>query len=914
MNRAISFIFCTLTAVTLSAAIRTPEEAAVIAAKYLTASNAPSRDGSSASAAKQVSLAMTQAKPGSDEAALYVFNTEGGDGFAIISADDRMQDLLAYSDNGHIDTGNIPANMQWWMDATSAAMTNHATNAAALPSGYKVIMPLLDDIEWNQFEPYNLLCPEIEGEHAVTGCVATAAAQVMRYWKWPLHGNGSSSYEWEGQTLSANYSGTYYDWDNMPGQSDEYISEQQCNAVSTLMYQVGVALCMGYGTSATGGSSASTRDIASALPTYFGYVARYHETSEGRLNIVYQDLQAGRPVIMSGANSNGNNGHAFVCDGTDIRGFLHINWGWGGAFNGYFAYGHLTVQGDDFNYRTELITGIKPKTGEVYDLSGFYITPSEARIKIGQKTILSTRFVPTYASQVQRQLKWTSSNQLVAMVDDGEVTGISAGTAVITATAENGLSATATITVTDRYYHKPTFKQISDISELTNNDKVLIVSNDNGVAMGLFEGGNAIASHISTVPVKIKDGIIELEDTSTAAVMTLHSYEDVYYFETENGDILGANGAQKLGWDKKYLEWTMETDESHNVLMQAAGYNSSTPLYLGYNVSAGYFTFNKKADVALPQIYHLYEDPANKDYTIRNLKTKSDNFIVTFSWEADDKAPAYQFQILSDDMILGDWAISDMAVRVNMIGIPEFTWRVRAIDGEGNPLTDFADGEHVIFECYNYDLGLEIVPIDDNKFQIKWKDTEDIAYADIELYSYTSESSDYEIYNHVTSPFTLDLPNIGTYLVIISAFDNMGRIVAYKESDSFQVTVPYYAVKDLKASVNGYHLSASWNSKAPFFSVNIYDYYWSGLLYSCLADSTGLEMDWNQDGLFHLSVVPLNENKEEMDGSMNIIFSTNDEVGMTGIAVPQKPVKQLRNGRIVIIRNGKTYNTSGMEE
>lgn len=690
MKKAVSFIFCTLLPVTLFAAIRTPEEAAVIAGRQLIASNAPSRDGSSASAAKQVSLVMTQTKPGSDEAALYIFQTESGDGFAIVSADDRMQDILAYSDNGHIDAGNIPASMQWWMDATSAAMTGQGTKSEALPSGYNPVMPLLDDIEWNQSEPYNLRCPEISGEHTVTGCVATAAAQVMRYWKWPLKGTGHFSYKWKGKTLSADFEKTSYDWDNMPARYSGYESYLENGAVSTLMYHLGVALQMQYGLPSDGGSAAYISDVASVLSTYFGYVARYHDTTEGELDIIYQELQARRPVIMSGADSRGESGHAFVCDGNDIRGFLHINWGWGGIFNGYFAYGHLTVQGDEFNYHTDLITGIKPKIIEPYDLSGIYITPSEARIRIGQKTMLSARFVPTYASQ--RTVTWTSGDETVAMVEDGQVTGISTGTTVITATAENGLSATATVTVTDKYYHKPVFKQISHASELTDNDKILIVSTDDGVAMSLFEDGK-FTRHITAVPVEIKDGTIELDDTSTAAIITaLHTDNYAWYFEKENISYLGTDGTQKLGWDLHYDLWTIQMDENHNAIIQTADYKPSVPMYLGYNASAGYFTFNEEGHVTLPQIYRLYEDPADKDYTIHNLKTEIDNLLVTFSWEAYDEAPSYQFQILSGDMILANRAITGTAVRVDMTGVSEFTWRVRAIDDEGNPLTDFADG------------------------------------------------------------------------------------------------------------------------------------------------------------------------------------------------------------------------------
>jgi len=303
---------------------------------------------------------------GDNEPALYVFNTANNDGFAVISADTRTVDILCYSDEGPVDTENMAPAFRWWLDRfveEISSLTDEDDEQMASPrrspQTITPIEPLLGGIVWGQNTPFNNNCPidTYDNTRCVTGCVATAAAQIMRYWKWPVTGTGSHSYQWTNQlnstkkTLSLNFASITFDWDNMlPSYNGDYTTVQ-ANAVARLMYACGVSVDMGYGGNSTAGSGAVTDNMATALTTYFGYQyvgnlgSSYNNINN---NSIYSgsttyaqayseyfndDLENGRPILMSGTSAGG--GHAFVCDGRDADGYFHINWGWTGASNCY---------------------------------------------------------------------------------------------------------------------------------------------------------------------------------------------------------------------------------------------------------------------------------------------------------------------------------------------------------------------------------------------------------------------------------------------------------------------------------------------------------------------------------------------------------------------------------------------------
>ena len=282
----------------------------------------------------------------------YVFSIGYEQGFIIVSGDDATKSILGYSDEGSFSVENMPDNLKDWLDFYQSeikfAMENNWSTSSletvSTPTlkSVSTVAPLLGTIKWNQGEPFNILCPfdVSANEHALTGCVATAMTQIMKYYRWPVTGTGSHSYTSDRYgNLSVDFSKTSYDWNNM---LDVYgtSTTKQDTAVAKLMYHFGVAVNMNYNTVANGGSGAFDNDAALALINYFGYdkdiqtYPRSFYTYTDWKNLIKNELNASRPIYYSGTSKDG--GHAFVCDGYDGNDMFHINWGWGGYYNGYF--------------------------------------------------------------------------------------------------------------------------------------------------------------------------------------------------------------------------------------------------------------------------------------------------------------------------------------------------------------------------------------------------------------------------------------------------------------------------------------------------------------------------------------------------------------------------------------------------
>lgn len=312
----------------------------------------------------------------------YVFNTNDNNGFIIISGNDNAKKVLGYSDNGTFDINNLPQGFEYWLSFYQEEIEylyslEETENIIADDLYYytentfpQAITPLVQT-KWNQDYPYNMFCPIVPdstGKRAVSGCVATAAAQIMHYYGWPEKGDSSKTYTTRTYKieLSVDYSDTYYDWSNMANIYNSKSTLKENEAVGTLMYHVGTAVNMNYGHT----SGAYTRDMAQALATYFNYdkniryIQRtYYSFSEWK-NIIKTELAEGRPILYAGSSSSG--AHMFVCDGYNSDDFFHINWGWGGSSDGYFELTALTpgTQGiggttGGYNRSQELIIGIQ---------------------------------------------------------------------------------------------------------------------------------------------------------------------------------------------------------------------------------------------------------------------------------------------------------------------------------------------------------------------------------------------------------------------------------------------------------------------------------------------------------------------------------------------------------------------------
>ena len=354
--------------------------------------------------------------------AYYVFNAQASQGYVIVAGDDRVPAVLGYSDSGAFDPADVPPAMQELLDS-------YAAQIEALPQGAQApqqtsrtpIRPLLTCI-WGQGEPFNYYLPftrtttsdgVTRAWRAKTGCVATAMAQVMYYHKWPARTTQTIP-AYTSSTTSNNVNITIerpampvttLNWNAM---KNAYNSTDSTNAsgqaVAKLMECCDQALNMQFYASS---SSASTSKIPDALHTYFDYdaTARYvkrisYSTTEWE-NLLYSELQAGRPVVYRGDKSPG--GHAFVCDGCDASGLFHINWGWNSLSDGYFVLSDLNpdaqgIGGSDgacgYIYDQGMVIGIKPNAGGVAAINvQFY--EMEVSAPNGTRTSSSANFSVT---------------------------------------------------------------------------------------------------------------------------------------------------------------------------------------------------------------------------------------------------------------------------------------------------------------------------------------------------------------------------------------------------------------------------------------------------------------------------------------------------------------------------------------
>ena len=314
---------------------------------------------------------------------LYVFNAENS--FVMVAADDCARPVLAYSKEFSFKLEDMPLNIQEWLSSLNDEIQDAIdkkweaseetrqewelllNGQMPEPKNRNGVGPLVQT-HWDQYPPYSNMCPT----GSFTGCVATAMAQLMKYWEWPHQGVGSHGYNHATYGyLSANFGNTTYDWDNMWDVVYEDDPTAVQNAVATLVYHCGIAVDMDYGPES---STAFTEDVPNALKTYFDYNPDDIQLSRASdygtnawVAFVKSELDQGRPMVYRGQGDGG--GHAFICDGYDAYNYLHFNWGWGGYCDGFYAYGALNPGtggagsgSGSYNLNNFAITGAHPNT------------------------------------------------------------------------------------------------------------------------------------------------------------------------------------------------------------------------------------------------------------------------------------------------------------------------------------------------------------------------------------------------------------------------------------------------------------------------------------------------------------------------------------------------------------------------
>ncbi|MEY4926469.1 MAG: hypothetical protein RI894_905 [Bacteroidota bacterium] len=360
----------------------------------------------------------------------YIFNV-GTHGYVIVAADDACTPILGWSDERNISLQNPSPEWKYYMDNFAAEITyiinqnlqsdnaikrdwNDWRTSNANRAMMAVPLAPLVACRWDQGAPYSNTCPmNAAGTcQALTGCVATAMAQIMYYWRYPTTAAGSYSYSDNAGsvqgTFSENFANSTYDWANMTDTYSGASTAAQNAAVAKLMRSCGVSVAMDYGGCGGDGGSGSTTaggqpSASDSYSRYFGYNATViqakssYNTDAAWKAVLDAQLDAGQPMQHRGTDTNGAGGHSWVCDGRDASGNYNMNWGWSGGNNGYYAVSALNPGGFMFNGDPKVVTNIRPSSCVLdYNIASdpspafFNYLKYEARNTITSSAILTT--------------------------------------------------------------------------------------------------------------------------------------------------------------------------------------------------------------------------------------------------------------------------------------------------------------------------------------------------------------------------------------------------------------------------------------------------------------------------------------------------------------------------------------------
>ena len=317
------------------------------------------------------------------DAQYYLFTPEDKSGFVIVSGEDRLSPVVGYSTTAC--AGDMPQALVDWLadysdfvDDVRAGIVEPVRTTATVGTR---IEPMLQT-SWNQSAPYNNYCPEVNGQRTPTGCNATAVAQVMKFHNWPEKPTKEISWynNIKGTTETIDITQNTYKWSDMLNHYRSGYTAEQADAVARLMVDVGKAIKSVY---AISGTASSDIQVARALVDVFDYspdirVYKRNEcTYDEFISIIRENLEARQPLVYSGQAQSYVAGHTFVCDGIDENNLLHIDWGWDGAYNGYFDMGSMAPGGsgigggqDRYNVAQSIVANIRPRSADDVDRVG----------------------------------------------------------------------------------------------------------------------------------------------------------------------------------------------------------------------------------------------------------------------------------------------------------------------------------------------------------------------------------------------------------------------------------------------------------------------------------------------------------------------------------------------------------------
>ena len=403
MRKTLTLFIASLLAMPSFADDRSEQEMQTIALQALCSSNLQA--GGAKKAAANIAVEKYQS--------LEMVNVYGikGKGVVFISKDDDIEPVLGISEED-FDVNNMPCGMKWWLNTANKSLERMKAKGitySANPMAASGRPTYFIKTYWNQDKPFNNLCPQINGSAAPTGCIATAMAQIMKYYQYPATSKGTGIYsvttykdknDKEGTTKWYKRElGHTYQWTAMLS-SYGIVSEDENDAVATLMADAGAASQMNY---QANGSGTIEWYAAKGFAENFRYdslaiscLQRDFYTNAEWMELVRKEMEAKQPVLYCGSDEI-DGGHAFLLDGIQEDGKVHVNWGWGKSGDGWFDIDVLRPNitgftGEGFNIGQSMVLGFKkqetPSADEenisqwVTDGYSFYISNNELHVKL----------------------------------------------------------------------------------------------------------------------------------------------------------------------------------------------------------------------------------------------------------------------------------------------------------------------------------------------------------------------------------------------------------------------------------------------------------------------------------------------------------------------------------------------------
>lgn len=364
-------------------------------------------------------------RSGGKDQPFYIFNSEGDNGFVVISGNDCTEEILGYTTSGSYSSNEMPPAFVEWMESIAKQIESMPDTVKVGRRSSYSHLPAIEPLaktRWGQSNPYNLLCPIVNGKRCPSGCGATVVAQLMYYYQYPLQATSTiSSYTAEHAGIMQELAPITFDYEKMElDYSKTSYSEESAKAISELMLYAGCAMTMNYNSD---GSGTTMSRLKKALLSYFDYdsrttrtVRRSDYTTREWNDIIYNELAQNRPVIYMGL-SEGLGGHVFLCDGYNDEAFFHVNWGWSGKNDGWFRLFIMDPYFDSmyggFSLSQEAIIGLQPASYNSIEL-----TPVSSEKTSGKAVLEVTDVQYDNLMSVTQKVNVTVSN-----IGDGDYSG-----------------------------------------------------------------------------------------------------------------------------------------------------------------------------------------------------------------------------------------------------------------------------------------------------------------------------------------------------------------------------------------------------------------------------------------------------------------------------------------------------------